>query len=77
MGKDMGGGLPVGAFSSSHNLMKHFQNKPKLGHITTFGGNPVIAAASLATLRVLRDSKLINEIKNKEVLFRKIKTSSN
>ena len=71
MGKGMGGGLPVGAFSSSHNLMKHFQDKPKLGHITTFGGNPVIAAASLATLRVLRDSKLISQIEKKEALFRK------
>ena len=71
MGKGMGGGLPVGAFSSSRNLMKYFQDKPKLGHITTFGGNPVIAAASLATLRVLRDSKLIRQIERKEALFRK------
>ena len=51
--------------------MKYFQNKPKLGHITTFGGNPVIAAASLATLRVLRDSNLISQIEKKEALFRK------
>ena len=71
MGKGMGGGLPIGAFTSSHNLMNHFQDKPKLGHITTFGGNPIIAAASLATLRVLRDSKLIKQIERKEALFRK------
>ena len=51
--------------------MKNFQDKPKLGHITTFGGNPVIAAASLATLRELRDSKLISQIDKKEALFRK------
>ena len=47
----MGGGLPVGAFSASHSLMRLFKDNPKLGHISTFGGNPVIAAASLATLR--------------------------
>ena len=45
-------------------------DKPKLGHISTFGGNPVIAAACLATLRELRDSKIIPKIKKKEALFR-------
>jgi acetylornithine aminotransferase len=70
MGKGMGGGLPVGAFSASHSLMRLFKDNPKLGHISTFGGNPVIAAASLATLRELRDSKIIFQIKKKEALFR-------
>ena len=70
MGKGMGGGLPVGAFSSSHSLMRLFKDNPKLGHISTFGGNPVIAAASLATLRELRDSQIIFQIKKKEALFR-------
>jgi acetylornithine aminotransferase len=71
MGKGMGGGLPVGAFSASYLLMKVLMNNPKLGHISTFGGNPVIAAACLATLRELRDSKIILQIKKKEALFRK------
>lgn len=70
MGKGMGGGLPVGAFSASHELMKMLEDKPKLGHITTFGGNPLIAASCLATLRVIRDSKLMQEIPEKEALFR-------
>ena len=70
MGKGMGGGLPVGAFTASHKLMKLLENHPKLGHITTFGGNPVIAAACLATLREIRDSKLLTEISKKEALFR-------
>jgi acetylornithine/succinyldiaminopimelate/putrescine aminotransferase len=70
MGKGMGGGLPVGAFSASHSLMRLFKENPKLGHISTFGGNPVIAAASLATLRELRDSQIIFQIKKKEALFR-------
>ncbi len=70
MGKGMGGGLPVGAFSASNSLMKLIKEKPKLGHITTFGGNPVIAAACLATLRELRDSKIVSEVAKKEALFR-------
>ena len=70
MGKGMGGGLPVGAFSASHSLMRLFKDNPKLGHISTFGGNPVVAAASLATLRELRDSQIIFQIKKKEALFR-------
>ena len=70
MGKGMGGGLPVGAFSASSLLMKVLMNNPKLGHISTFGGNPVIAAACLATLRELRDSNIIRQIKKKEALFR-------
>ena len=71
MGKGMGGGLPVGAFTASNHLMKYFQENPKLGHITTFGGNPLIAASCLATLRQLRDSKIIDQIESKEELFRK------
>ncbi|MDC1030895.1 aspartate aminotransferase family protein [Flavobacteriaceae bacterium] len=70
MGKGMGGGLPIGAFTASHELMKMLEDKPKLGHITTFGGNPLIAASCLATLRVIRDSKLMQEIPEKEALFR-------
>lgn len=71
MGKGMGGGLPVGAFTASNYLMKYFEENPKLGHITTFGGNPVIAASCLANLRELRDSKIIDQIESKEELFRK------
>ena len=70
MGKGMGGGLPVGAFTASRELMKMLEDKPKLGHITTFGGNPLIAASCLTTLRVIRDSKLMQEIPEKEALFR-------
>ena len=70
MGKGMGGGLPVGAFSASSLLMKVLMDNPKLGHISTFGGNPVVAAACLATLRELRDSNIIRQIKKKEALFR-------
>jgi acetylornithine/N-succinyldiaminopimelate aminotransferase len=51
MGKGMGGGMPVGAFTASPEMMDLLSHDPKLGHITTFGGHPVIAAACLATLQ--------------------------
>lgn len=72
MGKGMASGLPVGAFSASHEMMATFQEQPKLGHITTFGGNSVIAAASLATLRELTESQLIAQTLEKENLFRSL-----
>lgn len=69
-GKGLGGGMPVGAFIASEPHMSLFKNKPKLGHITTFGGHPVIAAAALATLRVLFASTLMKQTKEKETLIR-------
>lgn len=70
MGKGMGGGVPVGAFMSSKEIMQSLSHSPKLGHITTFGGNPLIAASSLATLQEVLDSGLMNEVDRKEQLFR-------
>lgn len=72
MGKGMGGGVPIGAFMSSAKIMKSLQHSPKLGHITTFGGNPLIAAASYATLKEVLESNLMNEIDEKEKLFREL-----
>jgi len=72
MGKGMGGGLPIGAFTASHNVMSLLQNNPKLGHITTFGGNPVIAAAALATLQELTETDIMEQTLQKEKLFRKL-----
>ena len=72
MGKGMGGGVPVGAFMSSAEIMKSLQHSPKLGHITTFGGNPLIAAASYATLKEVLESGLMNEVSEKEKLFREL-----
>jgi acetylornithine/N-succinyldiaminopimelate aminotransferase len=71
MGKGMGGGMPVGAFSASKEMMDLLSHNPKLGHITTFGGHPVIAAACLATLQELTETNLIAQTLEKEKLFRK------
>jgi len=70
-GKGLGGGMPIGAFISSNKIMSCLKNHPKLGHITTFGGHPVIAAASNATLTELLNSKLIKETLYKERLIQK------
>ena len=72
MGKGMGGGVPVGAFMSSREIMESLSHSPKLGHITTFGGNPLIAASSYATLKEVLDSGLMNEVNEKEALFREL-----
>ena len=72
MGKGMGGGLPIGAFTASKTLMDLLQEKPKLGHITTFGGNAVIAAAALATLKEITQSSLMQQALEKEILLRSL-----
>lgn len=72
MGKGMGGGLPIGAFTASKPLMDLLQEKPKLGHITTFGGNAVIAAAALATLEEITQSTLMQQALEKELLLRSL-----
>ena len=69
--KAMGGGMPIGAFISSTEIMNSLTNNPVLGHITTFGGHPVSCAAALATLTTLTESNLIAEVEEKEQLFRK------
>ena len=69
--KGMGGGMPIGAFISSWELMNLLSFEPELGHITTFGGHPVNCAASLATLKELLSTDIMNEVEKKEVLFRK------
>ena len=70
--KGMGGGMPIGAFISSAEIMRVFRNNPILGHITTFGGHPVSCAASLATLQVILEQKLHEQAEAKGQLFRQL-----
>lgn len=69
-GKGLGGGMPIGAFTASQEHMSTLSDEPKLGHITTFGGHPVIAAAALATLEEITKSNLMTEALEKEKLIR-------
>ena len=71
-GKGLGGGMPIGAFTASQEMMALLSDNPKLGHITTFGGHPVIAAAALATLQEIVESTLIIKSLEKEMLIRSL-----
>ena len=71
-GKGLGGGMPIGAFIAKKYLMDLLKENPKLGHITTFGGHPIIASAGVATVQTILNSKLIKETLEKEALIRKL-----
>lgn len=70
LGKALGGGMPLGAFIASTQMMQHLTADPVLGHITTFGGHPVSCAAGMAALQVLLQHDWIDAIKQKEELFK-------
>lgn len=72
LAKGMGGGMPIGAFIASKEMMHSLTSKPSLGHITTFGGHPVCCAASAASLKILLDENLIEKVENKEKLVRSL-----
>ncbi|MCW5910634.1 MAG: aspartate aminotransferase family protein [Cyclobacteriaceae bacterium] len=67
--KAFGGGLPIGAFISSEEKMKELTHNPMLGHITTFGGNPVCCASALATLEVIENERLLEQVEQKGKLI--------
>ncbi len=71
LAKALGGGMPVGAFIASHQIMGALKENPILGHITTFGGHPVCCTAGLAALEVLLNEDLLLAVAEKEALFRK------
>ena len=70
--KGMGGGMPIGAFIANKEVMGVFKNNPLLGHITTFGGHPISAAASIATIEILKNESLIDQVENKANLFKSL-----
>ena len=67
--KAFGGGLPIGAFIADKKIMQTLTHNPMLGHITTFGGNPVCCASALATLQVIEDEKLLDTVEEKGKQF--------
>lgn len=69
LAKALGGGMPLGAFISSKQIMNSLSENPALGHITTFGGHPVCCAAGLAAFEVLLKQNLMNEAEKKGRLF--------
>jgi acetylornithine/succinyldiaminopimelate/putrescine aminotransferase len=71
LAKALGGGMPLGAFISSKEIISTLTHNPSLGHITTFGGHPVCCAAGLASLEVILDENLVAAAREKEALLRK------
>ncbi|MFN7015238.1 MAG: aspartate aminotransferase family protein, partial [Bacteroidia bacterium] len=69
LAKAMGGGMPIGAFIASKEIMHVLTHNPVLGHITTFGGHPVCCAASKACLEVILENQLYEQVKEKEERF--------
>jgi acetylornithine/succinyldiaminopimelate/putrescine aminotransferase len=74
LAKGFGGGMPIGAFVAPQRIMQVLSVDPPLGHITTFGGHPVCAAAALATLQTITEPGLLEAIPAKERLFRALLT---
>lgn len=72
LAKGMGGGMPIGAFIASKEIMDAIKDNPILGHITTFGGHPVSCAAGLASLNTILDEDLIKDVAKKEALFKNL-----
>lgn len=72
--KGMGGGMPIGAFMSSPEIMQCLTHNPILGHITTFGGHPVSAAGATAGVKFLKNSTLLGQVKPKAELFKTLLT---
>ena len=70
--KAFGGGMPMGVFISSKEIMQSLSHDPVLGHITTFGGHPVCCAAALANLEVLTEGDLIKNVESKGALFEEL-----
>jgi acetylornithine/succinyldiaminopimelate/putrescine aminotransferase len=70
-GKGLGGGMPIGAFIASSEHMSLLKDNPKLGHISTFAGHPIIAAAALATVTEILEKEYLSESLRKEKIIRK------
>lgn len=70
--KGMGGGMPIGAFISSREIMSVLKDNPVLGHISTFGGHPVSAVAAKATIEVILEERLLAQVEKKAALFREL-----
>ena len=72
LAKGIGGGMPIGAFVASKEIMAVFTENPILGHITTFGGHPVSCAAGLATLNAILKEDLVVDVEKKGELFKSL-----
>lgn len=70
--KAFGGGLPIGSFISNKEIMDCLTHDPMLGHITTFGGNPVCCASALASLEIIEEENILDHVEEKGKLFEEL-----
>jgi acetylornithine/succinyldiaminopimelate/putrescine aminotransferase len=77
LGKAIGGGMPIGVLVSSNQNLKEFTHDPMLGHITTFGGHPVVCAAANACLEVFQNEIDFSEVERLGMLLEKLISTSN
>ena len=72
LAKALGGGMPLGAFVSSQEIMSTLTHNPVLGHITTFGGHPVCCAAGLAAMKYLQSNNTVKDVERKGALYEEL-----
>lgn len=72
LGKALGGGMPLGAFIASKEIMDSLTDNPVLGHITTFGGHPVCCATGLAAMQALLEEAHVESVQKKAALFKSL-----
>ena len=72
LAKALGGGMPLGAFVASQQIMSSLTHDPVLGHITTFGGHPVCCAAGLAAMRFLKENRIVEDVERKGALYEEL-----
>jgi acetylornithine/succinyldiaminopimelate/putrescine aminotransferase len=72
LAKAVGGGMPLGAFISSRNIMQSLADNPALGHITTFGGHPVCCAAGMAAFKTMLQEGWIDQVESKGAMFERM-----
>ena len=72
LAKALGGGMPLGAFVASQEIMSSLMSDPVLGHITTFGGHPVCCAAGLAAMKFLQDNRVVEDVERKGALYEEL-----
>lgn len=72
LAKALGGGMPLGAFVASQQIMSSLMSDPVLGHITTFGGHPVCCAAGLAAMKFLQDNRVVEDVERKGAMYEQL-----
>ena len=72
LAKAFGGGMPLGAFVSSNEIMQSLTHNPVLGHITTFGGHPVCCAAGLAAMKFLQENNVVEDVERKGAMYEEL-----